>query len=532
MSQTPHIRLAQAPQAMSEAVPDRIGVGTARSSEHRRVVRSAVIRPEARSPAGASVRPPGGARVEISVEHVDLRGNSQRVGRLFGRVSREHLLLGSLVGFSWGAMVFYGTLDTAALIDIVVALTLAGLALRVPAARGSAGPLWWATAAAVSATATLRYVGLFTGWQVLWLALAIIAASAVVSVTKQRVAVIAGTAAGTSALLIMAITGWQWGRVGIDVFRLLQISTSALLRGQNPYTPTGMAVVQTAPGMFVSRPIHFDYFPGAILLAAPGRVFGDVRIMSILAFVALIAFTVRVAASSRGVFRSYGVLALCIAAPTTIAMVYYAWLDVYAVAGFAGWVALRKSHRPWSIGCLVVALAVKPTLIPALLPFWLWSKRTRTDTVIAVGLTALVFLPFVVKTGVGSFYHYVVGVYGGIGFRYDGLTLSAWWYQHTGSLLPVAFSAGAGAMAAFFALRGRPTDLSTPLIAGAFISTAAFLLAKQAFLNYYFIPTWLVILALAARGVPFEKTSDIKLPGPLVAMVPRPIARRLSTGLG
>ncbi|MBV8529366.1 MAG: hypothetical protein JOZ75_13730 [Candidatus Dormibacteraeota bacterium] len=481
---------------------------------------------------GATLRAPANVGAATRLGEVATPSRLPRATRLIDRVSREHLLLGSLVAFSWGSMVFYGSLDTAALLDIMAALALAGLALRVPPARGCAGGIWWAGAAAISAAGTLRYVGLFTGGQVAWLALAIVAASVVVALTKRRVVVIAGTAAGAGALLVMAITGWQWGRVGIDVFRLLQTATSALLHGQNPYTPTAMALAQTAPGVFVSRPIHFCYFPGAILLAAPGRVFGDVRIMSVFAFVALMAFTVRVAATNRQALRSYRVLALCLAAPTTIAMVYNAWLDVYALAGLAGWLALRQSRLPLSIGCLVVALTVKPTLIPALLPFWLWSRRTRTDTLIALGITALVFLPFVVMTGIGGLYHDVVGLYGQIGFRYDGLTLSAWWYQRTGSIIPVAFSVVAGGIVAYLALRLRPTDLSTPLIAGACITTAAFLLSKQAFLNYYFIPTWLVILALAARGVPFAPPSDVRLPRPLDALVPRAIARRLPSAVG
>jgi hypothetical protein len=51
------------------------------------------------------------------------------------------------------------------------------------------------------------------------------------------------------------------------------------------------------------------------------------------------------------------------------------------------------------------------------------------------------------------------------------------------------------------------------LCAGALLSTAAFLLAKWAFLNYYFIPIRLLVFALAGRGVPFEESdADVALP--------------------
>jgi hypothetical protein len=51
------------------------------------------------------------------------------------------------------------------------------------------------------------------------------------------------------------------------------------------------------------------------------------------------------------------------------------------------------------------------------------------------------------------------------------------------------------------------------MTAAALLSTAAFLLTKWAFMNYYFIPVWLLVLAVAGRGIPFEAADDdIALP--------------------
>lgn len=457
----------------------------------------------------------------------------RRSPRLYERVHRDHLALAALVCLSWGALVYDGTLSDTALIDVVAGLALAALALRARALGPPAGRATWVLAASACAAAAFRYTGLFARWPVLWLVLIITAAATVVALARRRWVLFGAALAGGGAVITLTAVGWQWGRAAIDVFRLLQTGTAALLHGHNPYTPTELGTLQTAPHVFVQQPIHFDYLPGAILLAAPARALGDVRVASVIAFLVLSVCAVRMAASSaNGASRTYRVLALCLASPLTVAMVYNSWLDVYSVAGFAGWVALRHSHRRWAIVCLVVAMTVKPTILIALVPFLLWSRRARLETAVALLAAALVILPFALITGPVSFYHDVAGVYGQLGFRYDGLTLSAWWFELTGSLIPVALSLAVGCVVTLFALGRRPVDLADPLIAGAVISTAGFLLAKQAFLNYYFIPVWLLILALAARGLPLDPEADVTLPAPLLAATPRKLTRRLISGPG
>ena len=84
----------------------------------------------------------------------------------------------------------------------------------------------------------------------------------------------------------------------------------------------------------------------------------------------------------------------------------------------------------------------------------------------------------------------------------------------SGQTLPVWVGLIVGAAVAVFALRRRPTDVADVLCSAALLSTAVFLLAKWAFLNYYFIPVWLLVFALAGRGVMFERSADdVALPG-------------------
>ena len=75
---------------------------------------------------------------------------------------------------------------------------------------------------------------------------------------------------------------------------------------------------------------------------------------------------------------------------------------------------------------------------------------------------------------------------------------------HVPFILPVWFGLLIGGTVAVFALWRRPKDLSDVLCAGALLSTVALLLAKWAFLNYYFVPVWLLVLALAGRVIPLD----------------------------
>lgn len=441
---------------------------------------------------------------------------------LFPYVQREHLLLAAVVCISWGALIDFGYISFASLLGILVGLMLVGAALVVPSRTRPADRVWWGIAAVCLAIATFRYVGYLAPADATGFSAVLAASVAAASVLRRTTARVLASLTAVAGMVGLTALGWRWGHAGIDVFSGLRTAADSLLAGHNPYTPTFPALFQTMPNTLVHQAIHFDYLPGAVLFAVPGELLGDVRLLSIVAAVALAAFAVRLAitsyASQERVFR---VLVLCVAMPLTVAMLRNAWLDIYSVAGFAGWLALRRHHRRWAVVCLTVSLVVKPTLLLALIPVWLWSRPARRETAIAIGLTAAVILPFAVMTGFQPFFHDVVGVYGSLGFRYDGLTLSAWSYEITGSLIPVAATAVAAAFVAYFALHWRPADISQALTAGAFLTTAAFLLGKQAFLNYYFIPAWLLILALAAERAPVDMESEMRLPALLSIRVRR-----------
>ncbi len=433
------------------------------------------------------------------------------LARLVGR--REVLLLAAVALLGVGDTVNFGSLSTLAIDLVLLGLMAAVLASRAPDAPAGRG--FWALVAALCAVEGYTYVTHFgaagAGFTVLALALT----TALMVVSPRRIRPVAALCAlGSLAAFVYAVLPWRWGFVDIDVFQSLQNAGAALLHGQNPYATTFGTPDMVAPQLFVLRTVHFQYLPGAALVAAAASLLGDVRIGGMLAMVVVVACTVHMARRiALGGRRGIELFALCLALPMTTAMLFYAWVDVYSIAGFAAWLALRERHPRWAVVCLAFSLSVKPTILIALVPWVLWSRAARRELLFAAAAALALLIPFVIATGPAALYQDVIGVQAKLGFRYDGLTLSAWTYALTGHLPPIWLSPAIGALFAWFALRRRPQTPVDLLIAGAVLSVAGFLLAKWAFLNYYFIPVWLLMLALAARDARFAD-GEVALPRP------------------
>ncbi len=436
---------------------------------------------------------------------------------------RELVLLGAVVLLSRGATVNFGDLSTQAIALVVLALLFVGLALRASDWAPAPAPAWAVAVAACGATALVIGSALGSVTEsLIALALAASTAALVLGPPRRVVPVLVLAAAG-SAVALMAVP-WHGGYSPLDVSQSVQRAATAILHGQNPYLTTFSSPDAVAPGTFVMKTIHFQYLPGVALLAAAGQLMGDVRIMGALAMVAIVIAVVWLAREAgqgddtgRRATHSVRVLALCLAMPMTAVMVLLGWVDVYSVAGFAGWMALRRSHPRWAIACLALSLTIKPTILIALVPALFWSRLARREAAVAALAAALIALPFVLATGPAAFYQDVLGVQVQFGFRSDALTLSALSFALFGQQLPFWLALALGAVCCWFALQQRPRTLADVLIAGAFLSIGAFLLSKWAFLNYYFIPVWLLLMAVGARGLAFEAERDIAVPAPLTA---------------
>lgn len=424
---------------------------------------------------------------------------------------REALLLAGIVLLTRGITSNFGNLSTPAILLVLLGLLCTGLAMR--AEDGAPLPAaFWGVAVAACAATTLS-LGPAIGSAAETAAALTLTASVAALMLCPRRAVLPLTLVAGASVIALTVIPWSWVDTSFDVRQSVMRAAAALLHGQNPYLTTFVTPDEVAPHVFVPVTVHFQYLPGVALLGALGQLLGDVRVTGALAMLGLIAACVALARQARARDpRGLRVLALCLALPMTAVMILLGWVDVYSVAGFAGWLALRRRHPRWAVACLALALTIKPTILVALLPAVLWSRRARLETACAVAGAALVILPFAVITGPPAFFQDVLGVQAQLGSRTDSLTLDAWTWALAGTHIPVWFEALLGALAAGFALSRRPRSLSDVLLIGAFLSTALLLVAKWAFLNYYFVPAWLLVLALAAQGIPFDDAGEAVTP--------------------
>ena len=411
----------------------------------------------------------------------------------------------------------FGTYSTSALLLLLSSAILVALALREGAWERSRPA--WVVVVLLSGLGNLLYPlgGLIPSHPA-----AQVAAAAALAALAAAACVL-GPGRGATALLTLGVlsllgliavvlvgtpgSGWSWGIAGIDVFRVVSGATRSLLEGHNPYTP-----------LFHFRQPnaweHFVYGPAVPVLAAPGLLLGDVRSMSVVAVLATILGLWRLARQGTWAADAHRVVALSLTCPIWVGIVYKSWVDVYLMAGVVWWLALRDRHRRWSAVALGVALLVKPTALLLVVPAFLWSRRGRVEIAVA-GLGALMVTTFFAAiTGIGTYLFSTVGFQLWTPFRADSLNLAAWLYRvgHLG--LPVALPLiplALGVLAV--AWRGRPRCQGDLALQAALLSVSFYLLAKQAFFDYYFDSEVMLLAAIAAAGTPILP-GDVRLPWP------------------
>ena len=198
--------------------------------------------------------------------------------------------------------------------------------------------------------------------------------------------------------------------------------------------------------------------------------------------------------------------------PLTTGMILFAWVDIITMAGLAVWVVCFRSHPKIATFALVLALAAKPTTLIALVPVFFWSVCARRQVIIGAIIAALFVLPFAIITGVSQFYYNVLGVQLEVLPRLDSLTINSYLNGLSLPILPFAVSALVIAAATVLVLRRRPNSYGELLTATAILATVSFLVAKWAYLNYYYIPAVLLMLAIAGNRLPVDVPEMIRPP--------------------
>lgn len=280
----------------------------------------------------------------------------------------------------------------------------------------------------------------------------------------------------------------------IDVISLLRDGALRWLHGQDPYS--GHYPSTTAG----ARSLPYTYSPATIILAAPAAWLGNVRYANVaLAAICVWALyrlglrgTAQVSHQAR-----VRVLPLILAVPLMTVMVWSGWTEVYVLAPFSLWLLWRGSHPRLAMACLAVALAAKYTVLPVLVPLFLWSPRMRKEIVWAAIVAIFVFyLPFMIWAGPARFFHDTVGFFITFPTIPNSLSLQSL-LAYFGLPGPTVVVTGLVLLTAAVGLAfWRPRDLSDLLLASAAFTFLAFLVNRWAFFNYWALVAYVLLAAI------------------------------------
>lgn len=300
------------------------------------------------------------------------------------------------------------------------------------------------------------------------------------------------------------------GPATIDVVTLLRDGGLRLLHGMDPYTGV---YPSTTPG---AHTLPFIYSPMTALLSIPGALLGDPRWVSFGLAVICIVCLVWLAATGHGrtSARAWAApVAFALFLPVLPVMVWFGWTDTYALAPFLLWLVLRSRHRRLAILSLAAAVGAKYTIVPALVPFVLWSPDTRRE-VVSAGVVAAVFiyLPFVLWAGPARFWYDTVGILIHFPPPPGSLSISGLLTSHGLRALPLWVTMGTAALVFAAMLKWPPRQIADVLRHGAALTAVFFLFSPWAFFNYWALVDILLVAALAMhrnQECPDESQGDL-----------------------
>lgn len=305
---------------------------------------------------------------------------------------------------------------------------------------------------------------------------------------------------GGGKLLLLILGVYLVRRPLIDVWQLQQLAVDYLLQGQNPYTTAVPDIYRG--GSALGHQVYYSYAPLNLLLSIPAKaLLGDYRyglIASLCA--ALLLF--------RKTGRQLGVSAaqidfltlLLILHPRLERLVIYGWLEPYMILLLSLAIYLWATGRGGLLAtALVLVLPLLKQYVAAPLLLYVVIMRPRLRSLMLAGGLALVAVaPLLVWNFDATIRNGLLFFVNSIGFRTDAMSASVPIYLLTGYQVGVktslAAQVGMGLLAVWL-LPSRLPSLARFVLASAAALFASFLLAPQAFLNYYFFISVLIVWA-------------------------------------
>ena len=386
---------------------------------------------------------------------------------------------------------------------VLLVVVAEGGRLEIPDRRALALPaVVCVVAAIVDPTGDFLYLHGAAFAAVVALGIAAALAAAVVLVGPSRWVRWSWVAALVLAVTTGLVTIVVVNNPGIDVWQLLQQSSSGLLHGKNMYQQhwtdsTGLQAV-------------YPYLPATTLLVAPFRwLFGDVR-FGLLTAAVVGALVVR----RIGRPGTSAVAVLLVVLPGWALLVNRAWTEPLLLAALAIAVLAIRSERPLlAVIALALALACKQHILLLLPLFAVWPSFGLRRTLAAIGLAALVVLPWVIASP-GSLWHDAVHANLALGVAPRSLSLPGLLLHHdirVGFWFAGVFLAGAYALT----LWRLPRTASGLALGCATVMWAFDLANKQTFFNHYTLPLGLLVLAVAAaERTPAARSVSLRSPRP------------------
>jgi hypothetical protein len=379
---------------------------------------------------------------------------------------------------------------------VLTACAAVAIGLALHAAPGAPGPRVIAAGVAACTLSLIDHP--LPAW--LAVTVLIIATMGLLS-NRRRVGVVLVVVAAGLLVFAEART-LQWGQLAFDVFREMQAATGALVHGANPYGPTVPVLIPVSDHSANITAEHFGYGPGILLMSAPGRLLGDVRLSGAAIWVA-IAVVIAFAGRRQPVGVAVGVLALVLLSPFGVALAEHAFNDANGALCLLLWFIGRDRHPRWARFALGVALTTKPTILAALLFALVWSRSARRDIWWALAIAAVIVIPFALWDGVSNFLNATVGLWLSPVFsvnRADAITVGALIHTYGLPFLPGAAIGVLTILVGVLIVWRRPRDQTDLLLGGSVLTIAYLILGRFAFMNYYSVAAVLIIAAIALDG--------------------------------
>jgi hypothetical protein len=294
-------------------------------------------------------------------------------------------------------------------------------------------------------------------------------------------------AIGTVAAAIAIVVIREAPSPGIDVWVLLQQSSSGLLHGANMYHQHW---VGSPAGELTDV---YPYLPGTTLLLAPFKwLFGDVRYGTALASVAAGYLVWRLAPKA-----SPALAGLVVLMPHWAFLIDQSWTEPLLVAELAGCIlALRAGRTGWAVAALAAALVTKQFVAPLLPLFAVWRAFGVRRAAIAGGAAFAVALPWLIADP-GAMWHDAVTAELNEKVLPLGLDLPNFLARH-GVHTGFAVTLVVVGIAYAVAVTRLPRTPSGLALGCALVMWALDFANKATFFNHYTFPLGLLVIALAA----------------------------------